>query len=633
MAWIAAGILATLLSLLCGPGLLKSAGGLLLLLFLPGFGLTALLVRKYPLKVLERCCIAVGASLAIPIVGLMIGHLFGLKFNATVFVIALGLFSTLPHAVALFPGAGMAPVPASRFTWEHLVPVVILAVAEFFRLVNLGYSEYQGDEAYHCVAKSMAVVRGDSSLLTANRRPPTQVIVPAAVYMTCRSYGETLTRAPFAVAGMCVALLVYLLGKAMFGGAAGTAAGMMCALSGYGIAFSRIVQYQMITVLFACLAVLFMWKFMETEERGTARLSLVLGFVACGLASLTHYEGFLLLPAVLFAVVYRYRLEGLRENWGGLLVALFLFLGVVMLFYLPLYLNRHAAANVDYYSKRWDKSLHFHWDILWFSGGAYSSAVMMVTLIVLGPLAILSHRWKALTLNFLWFASYFIVFVILMRKPGTHVQNAFYPWFLVCGAGFAALLAGCHRLGQRYRVAGKFCAGVTVAAAAVVAMLVTRHLHAVFLQEAPELMWSNLPSMTYGQFGFPYRRGWKTLGYLFRRGEFRGAYRSNEKHTITNYYLRQGQTLTEERTTYIVHVRHPQSRQPEKLRSPGEGYVKVAVIESPKGDPAITVYELGAPGDAQVQIYVAGQLAKEYLALDANTPEQVSEALSSAQRR
>jgi 4-amino-4-deoxy-L-arabinose transferase-like glycosyltransferase len=138
--------------------------------------------------------------------------------------------------------------------------LLILAVAAPLRLLDLGWSEFQGDEA-RVVLRAMAALQGADGALAAHRKVPGEILL---TYLFAGSVGqivEQIARLPFALAGVGAVLAFYSLARKLLGGAAALVAGLLLAVNGYFVAFGRILQYDSLSFFLGIAGLLCCWRF------------------------------------------------------------------------------------------------------------------------------------------------------------------------------------------------------------------------------------------------------------------------------------------------------------------------------------------------------------------------------------
>ena len=378
-------ILSHLVIFMQAPLLWQTGAVLLLAGLLPGALLVEWLVGggDAPPTEAERILYSSGAGYAIMVVVmLLVSYLPGpvarwQTFVAFDLVLLLGLLlcayrRPLSRTPALTgshdPSA--APKPCnSRFSWWGMIKCVttrhgllaallsLALVGGFFRLVNLDYSEFQGDEA-RAAQRAAAVIQGYEDVLLIHKKGPMEVLVPTVLYSMTGVLNEQMARLPFALANWTALFALFLLGWRLFGPVAGWAAAILLALDGYFIGFSHIVQYQSVIFLTSVLAVLIVHRLLlwPTGRAGPRRAGpiraaryLTLAALLLAAGALSHYEAvWALIPVAYLFLLYAWRHTGLLQAIGSVVPGIVIGGGVLAIFYVPFVLHPHFSATLTY---------------------------------------------------------------------------------------------------------------------------------------------------------------------------------------------------------------------------------------------------------------------------------------------
>jgi hypothetical protein len=292
---------------------------------------------------------------------------------------------------------------------------LILLVGTFFRLADLGYSEFQGDEALAMISAA-ETLEGHSDALFLRGKGPGEVLLPMALWRLTGTANELIARLPFAVAGLLMVLTVYLLGRRLWSERAGLIAAGLLALNGFMVGFSRIVQYQALVVWMSALALLCVW---EARADGRARWAALAG-ICLGAGLLAHYDAVLVVPALAYLQISNLKsqisnvkltvsrqqsavqspisnlqppasnLQSLISNLQSPTIGLAALLAVSGLFYIPYLLNPQAARTGGYLGERIGDALlknnlgsFLHFNVFYNS----TYYVVLTGLLVLGYLA------------------------------------------------------------------------------------------------------------------------------------------------------------------------------------------------------------------------------------------------------
>lgn len=250
----------------------------------------------------------------------------------------------------------VAPAADPRGGHPYLLLTLVLLLGAALRLLNLGVSEFQGDEA-RAMILALDSLLGRDDLLLLHKKGPVEALLPAGPMALLGQATELIARLPFALAGVGTVLGVYLLGRALadsaghtsrLSSAAGLIAATIVALDGLLLAYSRIVQYQSALMLMGTGAVWCGWQFYRGVERPLRYALFGAGLAAVGV--LAHYDGVLVLPALAWLLLA----GGARSGWSsrawalGLGAPVALFAAIAGSFYVPFALQERFGDTAGY---------------------------------------------------------------------------------------------------------------------------------------------------------------------------------------------------------------------------------------------------------------------------------------------
>ena len=525
--------------LLLPPGDLRAAASFTLLWVLPGWA--------WGLR--GRWLLGLGLGIAVnALLALLLHYLPGpIPFTAS-----LAVFSLSALLPMFLPRP--APRPCFRFSISWALPLLIALV---FRLPDLGYSEFQGDEALAMVRAAKAA-EGDDGQLYLHQKGPVEILLPLATWRLAGAIDEFWARLPFAWVSLLGIAAIAQLGTRWFGRRAGCLAGLIMAVNGFHTAFGRIVQYQSIVVGMGLLALL---ALDEYREHGHAR-DLLLGAALLAVGALAHYDTALVLPAALPLALrwtpgkpWRLQDRAPVLAYGS---AILLGLAIVALFYVPFVLHPNFAKTLGMVGGgRVGGGLYWNVGKAWDMSTLYCSTYYVILLLVLAPASLLLRPWpRYLPLAWLLFAVPLAFYLFFVLDPRTHIYTAC-PGLALLAAAFAtAVWERLRRPGWRW--------GLLAAGAGWYA-LCAGYNWLLFVSHTPEyertwpthksaLYWTTYDALPlHGRFGFPHRAGWHAIAGLISEGQIAGILASNEEPEITAWYTRQSpRTRCSRPDVYII---------------------------------------------------------------------------------
>jgi 4-amino-4-deoxy-L-arabinose transferase-like glycosyltransferase len=662
---------------------LQAMAGLIWAALVPGILAVQLLVSdERSLDTLERALLAIGLGYVALVLGTLVLHFLpGPLTRAHIIVLydllvlalsilaiksgAYARFASSEHAIiqlprclraqdrAAEPGARStgprAGLPRSRGLAGGLLAIFLFAA--LFRFPNLGYSEFQGDEA-KVLLRAAATIQGTADALFLHNKGPAEILVATFVYATAGRVNEALARLPFTLANLAGILALLAVGRRYFDWHTGWWAAILIALNGYFVAFARIVQYQSLVFLMSCLVLLCAHRLSRGRPSPSLFILTAL-FAATGL--LSHYDtAFALLPAGYLLLERWLKHPSERpqmSRWGA--AAALLMLLILGSFYVPSVRHPHFTTTADYISRRvggyppYANFRHFFtnstiyssvyyigfmvlllagvafwrlrrmtgerrwrgWVLVLLFGAAVLSLIVWPQLWNLEPgprswsgvlfggllLLLLGSRansvpWKAVLL---WFAGPFLLYTFVISDPRTHLYVMFPAWALLGSQGLIRALRCLRSRPMRW------LAQCTLAAILVLSGV---YLYWMFVQHMVEVK-RTYPSyrlpiywVPYGDrfpkvglFGFPYQAGWKVIGALYADGTLNGDYSSNEEPQITIWYTR-GEFRCDGEPRYYLIAEEVQDTRPVPKHKIADDYELVGVVRAGE-HPKIRIYE------------------------------------------
>jgi hypothetical protein len=281
-------VLACLGVWLPAPYAIRLAAAALLVFFLNGWWLLRA-VGLTAKSSLEQTVLASGTSYGLTVLG-SLGILYSTGHLSASLAVGVLTLTALILAVVCLLRPTQSSVNQQLTPLDILYFFIPLIVAAFFSFVNLGYSDYWGDEM-NGLLRAVSVIGGRPETLYEHTKGPVEVLLPAVFGLLVGRMEPFTLRFPFALAHVVGVGGYYLLGRRLFGRNVGLLAALILAVNGLYLAFGRIVQYQAVVFLMTGLAILTAYRFYRGG--GGAYLGLSSFFVGAGL--LAHYDMLLVL--------------------------------------------------------------------------------------------------------------------------------------------------------------------------------------------------------------------------------------------------------------------------------------------------------------------------------------------------
>lgn len=469
-----------------------------------------------------------------------------------------------------------------RLIENKKTPILYLAfVTVWLRLVNLGYSDYQGDEIKALFRPS----EGQSLLnfLMNQRKGPIQFLITYLMRFIDPTYmNQFLMRLPFAIAGVLSVYFFYKLVQMYFDKKVALYAALFVSMNGILVAFSRIVQYQSFTILFFILALYYFSKTIKKtkwEVKGW-----YVGMIFWALSILTHYDGGFIAPFVLYIFVTWYKKSSLptKEKIKHIVLSSLIFGILLSSFFVP-YIFSISSATKDYWLNR-------------LSGGEGKISSSVVTFKTYNPKYIFYIFSGLVVVSFLrikkiwpvvfWVAFPLILWELITSIPGTHIYNYLIPLAILAGVGITVIEDLIKNLFK-----GRLGEAINQFGLTVLFLFMFLLANAVFVNHTTEYPWENEEFMFWtlhkpnpifhlSMFGFPYNRNWEEIGeYVLANTS--GYFSTNERKSIPRFYVPLPKDTPN--AGHYISIKNPQSFASdfiqEKAKYWGANYDPVHVIE------------------------------------------------------
>lgn len=468
-----------------------------------------------------------------------------------------------------------------------ILPVIFLVfVTLWLRLVNLGYSNYQGDEI-----KALSLPTPGQNLvdfLFQQRKGPTQFIITYLIKLVNPTFtNEFLARLPFALAGILAVFFFYRMVNLHFGRRIALYASLFITVNGLFVGLNRIVQYQPFVILFSILSI---YAISLAIKRNKWRIvGLYIGMLFWGVAVLSHYDGLFIAPFViylLFCWYTRYVNLPVRTRLKHMLLSSGIFILIPAIFYLP-YIFSISEGTRTYWILRLQEPIvvdTIRSSLVTFQ--IYNPLIVIYLYVAFGILSIL--KIKKTFPVILWFIFPWIVLEGLVYDPGTHIYTYLIPATIIIAFGVAVIEDALEKVaGDVYgRVLSK-------AGLAILFIFLFTLSHFIYVDHTPEYPWERRgyliwtlekPDLKYRLwlFGFPYYRYWEEIGEYITSTENNGFYSTNEKKSIASHYVPYEFDIN--RSGIYIHIYNPQSLRDnpakDKIRYWRKNYQPVKVFEN-----------------------------------------------------
>ena len=245
------------------------------------------------------------------------------------------------------PGSAL-PSPSDQGVWKREISFIFLLLFLCYLLFffHLGTRPlWDGDEGMHATTSKDMVLSGDWITPTFNGEKfyDKPVLYNWFVSLSFLVFGftEFAARLPSAILGTGCVMVVYLLGRGIFGPIVGFLSGVILATSGEHLILSRVVVHDIALDFFITLALYFFYRGLQNEQQ--RKRYYLLFYASCGFAVLAKGPIGLLLPALiisLFLLIQR-RLSLLKELMS--LLGILLFLAIAAPWYVLI-----SLKNSDY---------------------------------------------------------------------------------------------------------------------------------------------------------------------------------------------------------------------------------------------------------------------------------------------
>ena len=452
-----------------------------------------------------------------------------------------------------------------------LVPILFLIfVTLWLRLVNLGYSDYQGDES-----KALWLLKPGQNIIgflfSKNKGPGEYLVTYLTHFINPTFQNEFLARLPFALAGITAIFFFYRLVRLHYGKKIAVYAALFLSINGLFVGLMRIVQYQPFIILFSILT-LYCFSLALQGEPWRYR-GIYLGVFFWTAALFFHYDGVFIAPAAVYLLARWYIQNRGRPSAVSLRYLLAAFLGGAILlasYYVPLLYKMIAVSGMGYLQ---DRIVGLEAAQLLPSSirniNLYNPILGIYIYVALCLLAL--TRPKRVVLPLAWFAITWFILEVIVNEPGTHIYNYVLPATILAAFGVEVLEQMVNRIaGETW---GEVLNAVWIA---VIFMALAAISHLIFVDHTPEypfekrriLFWTIggiEPGYLLRIYGFPYYRNWEGIAEYLASQNSSENYVTNEDERLSRYYIPYKYNLI--KAGYFIYIYNTQNIWERDLRA------------------------------------------------------------------
>jgi 4-amino-4-deoxy-L-arabinose transferase-like glycosyltransferase len=352
------------------------------------------------------------------------------------------------------PGS-VLPSPSDQGVWKREISFIFLLLFLCYLLFffHLGTRPlWDGDEGMHATTSKDMVLSGDWITPTFNGEKfyDKPVLYNWFVSLSFLVFGftEFAARLPSVILGTGCVMVVYLLGRTMFGPMVGFLSGVILATSGEHLILSRVVVHDIALAFFITLSLFFFYIGFK-EGRDRKRYVLLL-YASAGFAVLAKGPVGVLLPLLIIGLflLLQKRLSFLRELWS--LWGILLFFAIAAPWYVLI-----SLENRDYFSYFFihqnvmrflsSKTIHqepFYYYFPILLGGFLPWSFFLPVALLRGIRGLFKERDERIVFLVLWFLVIFLFFSAASSKLPTYLFPLFPAISLLVGIPWHDLLRG-----------------------------------------------------------------------------------------------------------------------------------------------------------------------------------------------
>lgn len=487
----------------------------------------------------------------------------------------------------------------SIFSWikTNVYLLLVMTLSTILRLVNLGYSNYQGDEI-----KALYIPLDENTtffkFILDQRKGPLQFITTYLIKLIDHGYvNQFFDRLPFALAGILAIFFFYKFVELHFGKKIAFYASLFFGASGFFVAFSRIIQYQSFVIMFMIAALYFLS--LAVKDKKYYIKGLYIGLICWAMSLLSHYDGIFILPFIVYLLILWFKNKEVPTITK---IKHFIIVGLISgallaSFYVPFVLNISRATK-DYWLGRISGDVSGKISSSKYLFSVYQPIYVIHIYLILAFLGLIfiilgltskyilkikklpeiikkffTHSTEHMdTIQkfpgkvyalFAWFLLPFIFFEVYVSVPGTHIYCYIVPAFIFLAYGLVTLESLTFKIFE-YRVMWI----INIIGLTLLFTFIYLQSYTIFVDNYKEYPWETKkflvwtfpptnPTYHTSLFGFPYYRDWQGIREFVLAFHDIEAYTSNERGPITRYYI--PLYRIKEQAGFFIYVNNPQS--------------------------------------------------------------------------
>jgi hypothetical protein len=310
-------------------------------------------------------------------------------------------------------------------SWTILL-VISFVLLFALRIIDLGYSDYNTDEATVLGHLKREGTVYSADYLLSQRKGPLQWLVASLPYLLFGDIGhEFWYRLPFALFNFAALYFLYhfLLSETK-NKYLSLGATFLVGVNGLLVAFSRFVQYQSLNLFFSFVSLYFYSRFLHEDNKKMSYF----GAVAFSVSLLAHWDALFILPYISYVLLKKFSLKTVLINFSLILI----FCGP---FLIPLLAHlKGNNADLNYFFERLGWKDEYSLNEVRFRTLVYNPFLFSSFVTAFLALSLFFIK-KYLTL-WIWFLGSLVAFIFFIKVPGTHVYNLLVPAMILAAVGY-----------------------------------------------------------------------------------------------------------------------------------------------------------------------------------------------------